>query len=66
MVMGQLELQENDTLAPGESRDLLVTFLSAPGLAEKLSIGMQWRLQKGARLVGTGKVKRVVIGDSHE
>jgi len=60
MFVGQVELHENEFLHPGESRDLLVRFLNVRGLAEKLFVGSQWRLQEGLRLVGTGRVKRIV------
>jgi translation elongation factor EF-Tu-like GTPase len=60
MFVGQVELPENDAWQPGESRDLMVRFLNVHGLAEKLKVGAEWRLQEGRRLVAVGTIKRVV------
>jgi len=60
MFIGQIELGELEYLHPGESRDLRVTFFNVHGLREKLIEGRKWRLQEGTKLVGYGKVLRIV------
>jgi translation elongation factor EF-Tu-like GTPase len=60
MFIGQLELNDGDWLYPGETRDLLISFMRSGNLAEKLSIGAKWRLQEGGHLIGTAQVKRVL------
>lgn len=60
MFIGQIELIEGESLHPGETRDLLVTFLNVRGLREILTVGREWRIQEGGQLVGHGIVKRVI------
>ncbi len=60
MFIGQLELNDGEWLYPGETRDLLISFLESEDLAEKLLIGAQWRLQEGGQLIGSARVKRVI------
>ena len=58
--IGRLELSEEDSLAPGESRELVIHFLSGQGLRENLTPGRSWRIQEGAKLVGEGTVLEVL------
>jgi len=60
MFIGKIGLNEGELLFPGQTRDLVVTFLNVEGLAEKLKVGTEWRLQEGIRLVGTARIKRVI------
>lgn len=59
MFIGQVELEEGEFLYPGQTRNLVVTFLNVRGLRKNLTIGAEWRIQEGLRLVGFGVVKRV-------
>jgi hypothetical protein len=61
MFIGQIEFTNKECLYPGESHDVLVIFLGAPGLAEKMVVGNQWRIQEGLLLIGTGKIKRIIV-----
>ncbi len=56
--IGQLEIPENHPVKPGETRDLVVTFLNGPGLSELLLEGRTWRIQEGSKLVATAQVLR--------
>ena len=58
--IGQVELKENEFMFPGETRDLVITFLNVRGLKKHLTIGNEWRLQEGSHPIGTAKVKFVV------
>ena len=60
MYIGQVEIPQGEWMHPGETRNLQVTFLSEPGLAEKLMPGAKWRLQEGRRFIGTAEVIRLV------
>lgn len=60
MFIGQVELEEGEFLYPGQTKNLVVTFLNVRGLREHLAIGTEWRIQEGLRLVGFGVVKRVL------
>jgi translation elongation factor EF-Tu-like GTPase len=54
--IGQVEVSEGEWIYPGESRDLLITFLNVRGLLELLHVGRTWRIQEGAKLVATAEL----------
>ena len=54
--IGQIEVEEDQWVYPGETRELKVTFLNARGLRELLVPGRMWRIQEGPKLIGTGTV----------
>lgn len=58
-VIGQVELGASETLAPGQSADLIVNFLA--DTAPALTTGTEWRIFDGPRhLVGRGTVLEVL------
>lgn len=61
--IGQIEVAENEWMFPGETKELLVTFLNVRGLREKLIPDTVWRIQEGPKLVGTGTVIGLVSSD---
>ncbi|WP_374409686.1 hypothetical protein [Novosphingobium colocasiae] len=60
MTIGQIDLPDNAELQPGASIDLAMTFLNWPGLEGQIYPGREWRIQEGARLIGTGTVLEVL------
>lgn len=50
---------DGDPMEPGESGPVSVDFMYRPGLRKYLAPGTQWRIQEGARLVGTAVITRV-------
>lgn len=54
--VGQIEFAPGDEVAPGESRQVAIRFLSGPGLAALLSVGREWRIQEGNRLVARARL----------
>lgn len=54
--IGQIEVPEGEWVHPGETRELVITFLNVVGLAEQLTAGWRWRIQEGARLVAVAEV----------
>jgi hypothetical protein len=56
--IGQVEVPESTLVHPGETRELMVTFINGPGLGELLHEGRIWRIQAGSRLVATAQVLR--------
>jgi translation elongation factor EF-Tu-like GTPase len=54
--VGQVEATEGTWVHPGETRDLVVTFLNVRGLSDLLTVGRTWRIQEGPRHVATGEV----------
>ena len=54
--IGQIKIPKGEWVYPGETRDLSVTFLNAPGLYDLLKPGRIWRIQEGSKLIGTGTV----------
>lgn len=57
--IGQIEFDSDETIELGESREVLVRFISGPGLQERLQVGRNWRIQEGGRLVGEATVLEV-------
>jgi len=57
--IGQIELPEGEEVFPGETRELVVKFLSGRGLRELLHVGREWRIQEGAKLVAIARVLEV-------
>jgi translation elongation factor EF-Tu-like GTPase len=56
--IGQVEVPESTLVHPGETRELMVTFLNGPGLNELLHQGKTWRIQEGSKLVAQAEVLR--------
>jgi translation elongation factor EF-Tu-like GTPase len=54
--VGQVEVPEGTWVQPGETRDLVVTFINAGALPDLLQVGRTWRIQEGAQHVATGEV----------
>lgn len=57
---GQIRLEANDKISPGESREVVVQFNAAPALLAELKPGRIWRIQEGPQLVATAKVIEVL------
>ena len=57
--IGQVEIPEGESVAPGETRELVITFLPVVGVAEELKPGRRWRIQEGAKLVALAEVLAV-------
>ena len=58
--IGQVEVPEGSWVHPGETRDLVVTFLNVRGLSDFLHMGRTWRIQEGPKHVATGEVLAVL------
>ena len=56
--IGQIEVPEGSRVYPGETHDLVVRFMDAPGLNALLEIGRTWRIQEGRKLVARAQVLR--------
>jgi translation elongation factor EF-Tu-like GTPase len=54
--IGQVEAPDGTWVHPGETRDLVITFLNVRGLSALLTVGRTWRIQEGPRHVATGEV----------
>ena len=55
MSIGFIDLPER-TIAPGDTFEAEIRFLMWEGIIDKVSPGRTWRIQEGAKLVGTGEV----------
>ena len=58
--IGQVEIPEGVWISPGETHDLVITFLNVQGLAKNLKIGRHWRIQEGSKLVANAEVLSVI------
>jgi hypothetical protein len=59
---GQISLDANDKISPGESREVLVQFNADPALVAELIPGRIWRIQEGPQLVAMAKVIEILGG----
>ena len=57
--IGQVEVEQNEWVHPGETRELWITFINVRGLAEFLTPGRKWRIQEGSKLVARAEVLNV-------
>jgi elongation factor Tu len=57
--IGQVEIPEGESVAPGETRELMITFLPVIGIVEELKLGRRWRIQEGGKLVAFAEVLAV-------
>jgi len=58
--IGQIEVPDGSWVHPGETRDLVVTFLNGPGLSDLSQVGRSWRIQEGPKHVATGEVLAIL------
>jgi translation elongation factor EF-Tu-like GTPase len=58
--IGQIDFAVPVTIEPGQSAEVVVTFVTGPGLWEDLQPGRQWRIQEGPKLVAVGEVQEVL------
>lgn len=59
---GQIHLDANDEISPGESREVTIQFNAEPALLRELQPGRTWRIQEGSRLVATARVIEILSG----
>ncbi|PLY00817.1 MAG: hypothetical protein C0622_08220 [Desulfuromonas sp.] len=60
MYVGRIYLDNGDSVAPGEKKEVRIRFLNAGDLEELLTPRREWRIQEGLRLVGKGTVKTIM------
>jgi hypothetical protein len=60
MAMGEIELSEGQTLNPGESADVFITFWLGQRMKGVILPGREWTIQEGEQVVGHGEVLDVL------
>ena len=63
MGIGQVTVANDEWIEPGQSKATTIHFLMPEGYVVDLFPGLTWRIQEGGRLVGNGKIIRVVSSD---
>jgi len=58
--IGQVDVPDDAWVQPGETRDLVVTFLNVRGLSDLLRVGRSWRFQEGLRHVATAELLAII------
>jgi translation elongation factor EF-Tu-like GTPase len=51
--MGEITFAQNESINPGESKEVSIKFINGPGLINALQSGRPWRIQEGPKLVAT-------------
>ncbi|MGN6691885.1 MAG: hypothetical protein ACTHJU_13175 [Sphingopyxis sp.] len=60
MCMGFIDLPEGQQVAPGDTIQTEMTLWIYPAVKPEISVGRQWRIQEGARLVAVGTILEVL------
>ena len=60
MAVGLIDFTDDQSLSPGESVEIDITFLHWPWPASELHPGRRWLIQEGATVVGSGVVLEVI------
>ncbi len=60
MCMGFIELPEGQQVAPGDAIQTEMTLWIYPTVKPEISVGRQWRIQEGARLVAVGTILEIL------
>ena len=61
--MGQITVGNDELIKPGESKAVKIHFIMPEGYVIDLVLGLTWRIQEGDRLVGNGKITKVISSD---
>lgn len=54
--IGEIVLEEDEKIYPGETREILIRFINVQDLKEFLMVGRSWRIQEGGKLVANAEV----------
>ncbi|MDP3079371.1 MAG: hypothetical protein U1E69_12080 [Tabrizicola sp.] len=60
MTIGFIDLPVGVELLPGQSIETPISFWSWPRLAAEIRVGSEWTIQEGPKVVGFGKVLKVI------
>ena len=60
MCMGFIELPESQQVAPGDTIQTDITLRIYPAVKPEMSVGRQWRIQEGGKLVAIGTILEVL------
>ena len=60
MRMGQITVLNDEWIEPGESKSVIIDFIMPEGYVIDLVPEQTWRIQENNRLVGNGKIEKVV------
>lgn len=63
MRMGQLTVENDEWIQPGETKLVEVHFIMPEGYVVELNSGLKWRIQEASRLVGHGEIVHVISSD---
>ena len=59
MQIGKIDF-DRDEVRPGETVSAVVTFLENAQLASQISVGREWRIQEGLKLVATARITELL------
>lgn len=60
MRMGQITVVNDEWIEPGQTKAVTIHFAMPEGYVVDLVPGLMWRIQEGGRLVGNGKVTKLL------
>lgn len=54
--MGDIQFDENELILPGETKGVLIRFLSRQPIDEYMNIGRKWWVHEGTKKIGEAEV----------
>ncbi|WP_299678718.1 hypothetical protein [uncultured Dokdonia sp.] len=57
--IGDIQFEEGELILPGETKEVLVRFLSKQPIDEYMNIGRKWWIHEGARKIGEAEIKGI-------
>jgi len=60
MRVGQISVENDEWIEPGQTKKAIIDFLMPEGYIIDLAPGLGWRIQEGRKLVGNGRVIKLI------
>ncbi|MCR1026082.1 hypothetical protein NQT66_14765 [Cellulophaga baltica] len=57
--MGDIQTDKDDWIMPGETKEVIVRFLSRQPIDEYMDIGRKWWIHEGHRVIGDAKILKI-------
>lgn len=58
--IGEIQFDDSPPIKPGTEREVVIRFLFVPKLDEYLTVGRQWWIHEGSRLIGEATVTEIL------
>ena len=59
--MGDIQFDQNECIMPGETKEVLVRFLSRQPIDKYLNIGRKWWIHEGLNKIGEAEIIKIEL-----